>query len=85
MNVLFVSHNLIIEMIDVDRFRSVGGSQGVKESPFEFATVFSDMLARVFPNKHHLPDWYTVSSRLETPKWEEVGVTYHGLPKSLED
>jgi hypothetical protein len=51
---LLIGHNLIIEMIDVDRFSSMRGSEGLEESALEFATKLSDVLARVFPNDHHL-------------------------------
>lgn len=43
-------------MIDVDRFRSMRGSEGIEESPLKFATELSDVLARVFSNDHHLSD-----------------------------
>jgi hypothetical protein len=42
-------------MIDVDRFGSMRGSEGLEESALEFATKLSDVLARVFSNDHHLP------------------------------
>lgn len=48
-------------MIDVDRFSSMRGPEGLEESALEFATKLSDVLARVFPNDHHLSHLYKVS------------------------